>query len=197
MIRSTSLTLGLLVLACCSASNGRVSAAMTDAPTDLANVASVLVSINSVRIHDDAAGDAGPSGDGGPGADGGIASDDDTAGPGWLELCASNTVETFDLLTLTQGRTAPLCGGAHLSAPAGRISQARLGVVSAELKFTDNTTQVLTVPSGSQSGLKINVDEDLAAGSDLTLTFDFVASDSITLTGNGTYLLKPVIHAVK
>jgi hypothetical protein len=54
----------------------------------------------------------------------------------------------------------------------------------------------LTTPSGQTSGVKLNVHDNLTAGVDYTLTLDFDAARSIVLTGNGKYILKPVIRAV-
>jgi hypothetical protein len=203
MIRSSIAVVVLALVGGCGSSGGtgQLKASMTDAPTDLTNVKSVLVTINSVRVHDDASttsGDAGDTTDGGSSvADGGTVTDDGTSGSGWLELCTNTAGETFDLMTLTNGNSTALCGGALLTLPAGRISQARLGVASAKLVFTDGTSQMLTIPSGSETGLKLNIDEDVPAGGTLEIKFDFVASDSIVATGNGKYILKPVLRLAK
>jgi hypothetical protein len=50
----------------------------------------------------------------------------------------------------------------------------------------------LTIPSGSESGLKIKVNKKLHASID-SLLIDFDAALSIMLTGNGEYKLKPVL----
>lgn len=184
--------LGMALVGC--SGTGQMKASLTDKPTDLVNVKSVLITIDGVRFHNDAADDF----DAGPGPDGGtVAEDDGTSGRGWIELCEDATPVTFDLMTLTNGRTAALCDGRVLTVPAGKVSQARLHVVSAKLVFLDDTEFTLTVPSGSTSGLKINVDQEIPAGGTLDLKFDFVASDSITAEGNGSYSLKPVIKIVK
>jgi hypothetical protein len=200
MQRSTMVGLVLAVLAEACSGTGQIKASLTDKPTDLANVKSVLITIDSVRVHDDAASafDAGPVADAGVATDGGVLSDDDgTSGSGWIELCESTAGETFDLMTLTNGVTTPLCQGRVLTVPSGKVSQVRLHVVAAKLVMTDNTEHQLTVPSGSQSGLKINVDEEIPSGGTLDLKIDFVASDSIVADGNGSYSLKPVIKIAK
>lgn len=180
----------------CGGSNGKIKVSLTDAPADLANVSQVNVTVDEVRVHDEAA-SATP--DGGPDAQG-----DGVAGPGWIVLCSEQ--RTYDLLGLTNGRFAPLCtqaladGGseaAAISVPAGRISQVRLHVASAQLVFNDGTAPVsLAVPSGATSGLKIDVGEDVPSGGTLDLKLDFDAAASITRQGTGTYTLKPVIRVV-
>jgi len=81
--------------------------------------------------------------------------------------------------------------------PAGTIQQIRL-----VLNDQGNTVVVggvsynLTTPSGQTSGVKLNVHDNLVAGIDYTLRLDFDAAQSIVLTGNGKYILKPVIRAI-
>ena len=49
--------------------------------------------------------------------------------------------------------------------------------------------------SQDESGLKLNVHQDLAAGQFYTLVIDFDASLSVVDEGNGSYRLKPVLTA--
>jgi len=53
----------------------------------------------------------------------------------------------------------------------------------------------LETPSAQQSGLKINLHESISAGLLYKLLLDFDAARSIVKTGNGKYILKPVIRA--
>jgi len=109
----------------------------------------------------------------------------------------------MDLMQLTNGRFTPLClqavadGGVEsrpIDVPAGHISQLRLHLTSAQLLFNDGTpTATLAVPSGSTSGLKINVDRTVPSGGVLELKLDFNAASSINKQGNGTYKLTPVL----
>lgn len=176
------------VVAGCGGGTGSVKMSLTDAPPAIANLKSVNVTIAEVRVHDDASTDS---------ADGGSAgSDGDGAdGAGWIVLCTET--QTLDLLTLSGGKLAPLCGGKAIEVPAGNVSQVRLGVISAQLIFNDGTTSNLTVPSGGQSGLKVDVNQAVPKGGTLEVKLDFVANESIVLKGNGTYSLKPVLRVVK
>ena len=89
-------------------SNGAVHVTLTDDPA-AASVKQLLVTVNEVRIHDSGE-DTATGGDAGATADG-------ATGNGWIVLCS--TVQTFDLLQLTNGRTMPLCGNQSITVPSG------------------------------------------------------------------------------
>ncbi len=187
------LLVGFVALVGCGGGTGQIKMSMTDAPADLVNVSQVNITIDEIRVHDDASARV-P--DGGPGA-----AIDGVDGAGWIVLCTD--VQTIDLMQLTNGRFTPLCaqpvadGGVEsrpIDVPAGHISQLRLHLVSASLVFNDGTpTATLTIPSGSTSGLKINVDRTVPGGGVLELKLDFNAASSITRLGTGTYRLSPVL----
>ncbi|MGZ3755437.1 MAG: DUF4382 domain-containing protein [Mucilaginibacter sp.] len=81
--------------------------------------------------------------------------------------------------------------------PAGTIQQIRLVLNdSGNVVVVNGVTYNLTTPSGQTSGVKLNVHDNLVAGIDYTLKLDFDAAQSIVLTGNGKYILKPVIRAI-
>jgi hypothetical protein len=56
----------------------------------------------------------------------------------------------------------------------------------------DNTSYPLTIPSGSESGLKLKIDKNLNASVD-SILIDFDAALSIHQNGTGDYMLKPVL----
>lgn len=81
--------------------------------------------------------------------------------------------------------------------PAGTIQQIRLVLNDSGNRVVVNgTSYALTTPSGQTSGVKLNVHDNLVAGIGYTLRLDFDAAQSIVLTGNGKYILKPVIRAI-
>lgn len=81
--------------------------------------------------------------------------------------------------------------------PAGSLQQVRLVLNSTGNEVVVNgATYDLTTPSGQESGVKINVHDNLTAGVAYTLLLDFDAAQSIVVTGNGKYILKPVIRAI-
>ena len=79
---------------------------------------------------------------------------------------------------------------------AGTVSQIRL------ILGTNNSVKVagvvypLTTPSAMQSGLKLQVNKTFEAGVEYSILLDFDANQSIVLTGNNQYQLKPVIRTI-
>lgn len=160
-----------LFIAGCSTSPesgmGTLEVRLVDAPID--NAKEVNVAINSVQVNN---------------------SETDT---GWVTI--SEPGETFNLLNLTNGAYAVL-GEAELE--AGTYEQIRLILDSDgnSIVFENGDTESLFVPSGAQSGLKLNVNAEIEPGFTYTLILDFNASKSVVKAGNsGKYLLKPVIRA--
>lgn len=76
------------------------------------------------------------------------------------------------------------------------INQIRLVLGSQNSVMVDSVLYPLTVPSGSQSGLKLQVHHALTPGVDYHVLLDFDANQSIVKTGNGKYMLKPVIRTI-
>ena len=100
----------------------------------------------------------------------------------------------FDILKFRLGKDTLL---ASQDIPSGKLQEIRL-----VLNETGNTVKVdgvvydLKTPSGQSSGVKIKVQDDLTAGIAYTLKVDFDVAKSIVTTGNGKYILKPVIRAI-
>jgi Domain of unknown function (DUF4382) len=201
-MRTFSIVLSAFLLAAaCGAGSGTglLKISLTDAPSDLANVSQVNVTFDEIRVHDDAA--ASHPDAGAPDAG---AAEDGSDGNGWIVLCTET--KTVDLLSLTGGRFAPLCsqrgadGGTQelpIEVPAGNISQVRLHLVRAQLVFNDGTPSTdVKVPSGSTSGLKIDVNQMVPKGGTLDIKLDFDAAESIHKLGNGKFLMQPVIRVL-
>ncbi|GLH70765.1 hypothetical protein GETHPA_22980 [Geothrix rubra] len=117
------------------------------------------------------------------------------SGSGWITLGTPN--KTINLLNLTGGVSETLASGATL--PAGHYSQMRLILGSGNsVMLADGTTQPLTVPSGMQTGIKLIVSFDVAAGTTADVWIDFDAAHSIQVVqagASGQYLLRPTIRA--
>lgn len=115
----------------------------------------------------------------------------DGEGSGWQSLDVKKGV--YDLKQLTNGIDT-LLGSAEL--PAGKISQLRL------ILGTNNTLKIkgqsfpLTTPSGQQSGLKVQINQELKEGITYKVLLDFDAALSIVARGNGAFNLKPVIRSI-
>ena len=120
-----------------------------------------------------------------------ISTADDNSG--WYTL--NNVPTNYNLLTLVNGVSTVI---AEDTLPAGKYSQIRLYVGDGSTVTVDGQEQPLTTPSGSQSGVKLNVDATILDGITYELTIDFDAGQSIVTTGAPTpkYILKPVIRVV-
>lgn len=113
----------------------------------------------------------------------------------WTTLGTPN--KTLNLLSLVGGVDETLVAGATL--PAGHYGQMRLVLGSGNtVKLADGTVQPLKVPSGMQSGIKLIVNFDVAAGTTKDVWIDFDAAHSIQVVQagmSGQYLLRPTIWA--
>lgn len=117
-----------------------------------------------------------------------------TGDEGWQTISEPN--EQYNLLELTNG-VFEVIGSAELE--AGLYPQIRL-ILSA-----DNNSVVvageehgLFIPSGAQTGVKLNVNAEIQEGIQYTLLLDFDAMRSVVETGqseNPGFILKPVIRA--
>ena len=118
-----------------------------------------------------------------------------------VEVVTDNSDQTLsvgggpiDILHFRLGKDTLL---ASKDIPAGTISQVRLVLNDSGNRVVVNGVSYdLTTPSGQTSGVKLNVHDNLTGGIDYTLKLDFDAAQSIVLTGNGKYILKPVIRAI-
>jgi len=108
---------------------------------------------------------------------------------GWFVI--NNDSATYDLLLLRNGASVVL--GDH-PLDAGRYTQIRLIIGTGSNVVVDGVTYPLEIPSGEQTGVKLNHAFDIQAGLLYELLLDFDAERSIVLTGNGQYKLKPVIR---
>ncbi len=111
---------------------------------------------------------------------------------GWVTL--NSTPGTYNLLQYTNGNVAVI-GDATL--PAGQYTQIRLNLGTGSNVVVSGQTHPLTIASGFQTGVKLNVDATVQANAKYTLTFDFDANQSVVQTGDtahATYSLRPVIR---
>jgi hypothetical protein len=98
----------------------------------------------------------------------------------------------YDLLKFRNGIDTLL---AEADLPLGKISQMRLILGSNNSVVVNDTTYALNTPSAQESGLKLNLKETLEGGKTYTFWIDFDAGRSVIKTGNGSYILKPVMRA--
>lgn len=112
-----------------------------------------------------------------------------TSEDGWFTMDTEEGI--YNLLDYTDGLDTLI---ADDYIPSGLISQIRLVLGENNSVVIDGVSYPLDVPSGSESGLKLNVHETLISGLSYTMTLDFDAAMSIVEHGNGDYHLKPVIR---
>lgn len=146
--------------------NGSLKMYLVDSPSSFD---SVIVFVSRVEVH--------KSG-----------SDDDS---GWFII--NNTLRSFDLLQLRNGASAVL-GDSILA--SGDYTQIRLILADGNYVIDNGVKHDLIVPSGSQTGIKLNHGFTIEPNTLYELMLDFNVDKSIHITGNGQYMLKPVIRCM-
>jgi len=99
----------------------------------------------------------------------------------------------YNLLKLSNGLDTLIATG---DLEPGTISQIRLILGSNNTVTVDGVVFPLSTPSAEQSGLKLQVHHTFEPDISYSILLDFDASQSIVMTGNGVYKLKPVIRTI-
>jgi hypothetical protein len=113
---------------------------------------------------------------------------DSTAGS-WTVI--NDSLRYFDLLLLTNGASAVL-GDTILT--EGKYTQVRLILEDSNYVVENDIQYPLTIPSGTQTGIKLNHSFEIESGKLYELYLDFNVEKSVLITGNGKYKLKPTIR---
>lgn len=79
--------------------------------------------------------------------------------------------------------------------PSGKISQIRLVLGTNNRLVVSGVSYPLSVSSGDETGLKLNIHRVLQPNTPYLLVMDFDAMESIHETGNNVFKLKPVVRA--
>jgi len=103
----------------------------------------------------------------------------------------------LDLLALSGGQAEVLLDDFTL--PAGHYSWIRLMVDTAGTRdsyivLLGGAEHELTIPSGDQTGLKLNRGFSVPAGGSADFTIDFDLRKSVHVTGTGDYMLRPTLR---
>ena len=170
-----ALAMGMILAGCgggggsdSSGSSGTISINITDAKPMLPDgVQGVLITFDEVSVH--------------------------KSGGGWTSLPLPDTTYKIDLLQFIDGKTTRLVPPVQLE--SGKYTQVRIGVTSATL-VTSSGDYPMIIPSGNLKTDK-NFEFTVEGGGAVDLTVDFDLSQSIVVTGNDTYQLKPVLHIVE
>lgn len=113
-------------------------------------------------------------------------------GNGWVEYPVVNP-GVYNLLDFTNGNTLLLIG--NTTVEPGVMTELRLILGTNNSVVIDDISYELQTPSGQTSGYKIKMDQQpLELGGLYRLVLDFDLSESVHPTGNGKYMLKPVIR---
>jgi hypothetical protein len=146
--------------------NGALKLYLVDAPSSFD---SVVVFVKRVEVHK--------------------SGNDSTSG--WYVI--NNDLRSFDLLELRNGASAVL-GDSSLS--SGNYTQIRLILADGSYVIDNSIKNDLTIPSGLQTGIKLNHEFTIEPNTLYELLLDFDVDKSIHVTGNGKYMMKPVIRVM-
>lgn len=188
-----------LVITACGGSNGsgsgaagKLSISITDAP--IYDAQSVIVNFTAAEIKPDE----------GPALKFSFCEDpdedpDDTTKPPLVQpgecVGSAASIQSIDLLKQTGGASFLLLD--RVDVPAGKVNWVRLVLTDPAGKIVLSTGEpVLTVPSGNQTGLKLNRGFDIPAGEEVKVYIDFDVRKSIVVA-NGEYQLKPTLRLVE
>lgn len=158
----------LVSFTACNKSNDKatVNVEMTDSP---ATFNALLVNIDRIDIHKSGA----------------------SSDSGW-ETIEDKPIQV-NIMNLTNGQ-AKLIGSNAIS--SGNYDMIRLILGTGNKIVVGGQSYNLTIPSGAQTGIKINTNLSVNGGKTSNILLDFNASQSIELTGNLNYVLKPIINLV-
>jgi len=151
-----------------SSSTGTISMNITDAKPVLpvSDVESVSITFDEVSVH--------------------------KSGGGWVALAAVHQPYIIDLYQFSDGTKTQFVPPVQLE--SGKYTQVRIGVTSGTIRI-NGVDHPLEIPSENLKTDK-NFEFNVQGGGAVDLTVDFDLSQSIVLTGSGTYQLKPVLHLV-
>lgn len=162
-----------------AATSGTLALSLTDAPA--CGYDEVNITVQKVRVHQSS-----------------TANDADA---GWSEVVL-NPARKINLLNLTNGVLLNL---GQTPLPTGRYTQLRMiladntgNTLANSVVPTGSSSEVaLKTPSGQQSGVKANINIDIAENKLADFVLDFDACKSVVTAGNsGQFLLKPVVSVI-
>lgn len=108
-----------------------------------------------------------------------------------------DTPQSINLLDYQNGQSVTLVQDAAVT--AGDYAWIRLTLDESNTYIVDSLggQHSLTIPSGAQTGLKLNNSFTLAADEELAYTIDFDLRKSVHLTGSGSYIMRPTLRMVE
>ncbi|MCJ7765500.1 MAG: DUF4382 domain-containing protein [Thiovulaceae bacterium] len=179
LLAALGLALSLILSGCgedgttSNSNTGTVAMSLTDAPTDHENITGVFVTFTGIEYKHAA---------------------ENGSNDEWQQIDLNET-RTIDLLTLQDGNTTLL---QQVELPAGEIEAVRfvLDLDQCYVTLVGDVNQTMEVPSGAQTGYKAIGGFTIPAGGVVNVTADFDLRKSVTITGEGTYKLRPTIKII-
>ena len=168
---------GIATLAACNGSGssgsgtGSMSMAITDTPVDSAQT--VMVAFTGVTLH----------------------------GPDGTKTITFPQEKTMNLLSLQGNASATLLPSTTVAAGQYQWIRLNLDLANSYIVTDSGAQYPLTVPSGSQSGLKLVSGFTVAQGGQANFMIDFDLRKSLTMTQNSStgavkYILKPALRLI-
>jgi len=155
---------------------GTLKLYLSDAPMDAENVTGVYITIEEIQCHRDSR---------------------------WITCEEFEGHKVYNLLELTGGNCALL---GEFTLPAGKYTQIRFMLDIPEkgsrptspgcyIKFADNSTEPLFVPSGGETGYKAIGQFEVPVNGSVDVTADFDVLKAVVVAGS-SYNLKPTIKLI-
>lgn len=175
-IRAILIIFALFIISACSNNDnpvdvnnetGRLIVYLSDSP---ASYDSVVVCISRVEVH---------------------VSGTDTTSASWFVI--NDSLRYFDLLELMNGASIVL---GDTSLAAGNYTQIRLIIEDSCYVIDGDVRHDLTIPSGTQTGIKLIHSFNIESNLVYELLLDFDVDKSLVVTGNEDYKLQPTIRVV-
>jgi hypothetical protein len=159
-----------------SLGTGTLKLYLSDAPMDTENVTGVYITINEIQYH---------------------------RNDQWITCEEFESPKTYNLLELTGGNSILL---GEFTLPAGNYTQIRFMLNIPQkgshptnpgcyIKFTDNSTKPLFVPSGGETGYKAIGYFEVPVNGSVDVTADFDVRKAVVVAGS-SYILKPTIKLI-
>lgn len=112
------------------------------------------------------------------------------SGSGWTSLETKQGI--YNLLELQNDVMVVLVDSTMV--PAGHVTQIRLVLGNDNsIRDTSGVLYPLIIPSGEETGIKLNLNTELQPHMTTEVLLDFDANQSVVHVGSGIYHLKPVI----
>jgi hypothetical protein len=113
----------------------------------------------------------------------------DSDSSSWLDL--ETNAGIYDLVSLQFGEDSLVASGTLLG---DSVKEIRLILGDMNRVLVDSVWHDITIPSASQSGLKVKLNPAIYLADIDSLMIDFDSNASVKQQGNGAYKLHPVIH---